>query len=333
MGIQLEHTHADSFQAVALANDALRVVVVPELGGKIVSLQSLASGREWLWRNPHLPLRLPPTGSTNFGLFDSGGWDEIFPTVNPCRVPDFAWGNRALTDHGELWYRPWQTFEAKIVPNELALLTLAVDEPELPFRFERTLTLPDGAGPLTASYKLTNRADRPMPYIWAAHPLLAIEPGDSIQLMSGTRTTFTSGLGIEFASSIATFAWPAARLASGQTLDFSRMPSRDTCFAVKLFAEQVSPGEIDIVDKGRGEFIRFSLGHVPYIGLWLNYGAWSGACTAPYYNVGIEPTTSPHDDLSDAIRHRADLRILENESRLWQFTVTAGALVNKDELV
>jgi len=52
-----------------------------------------------------------------------------------------------LTDHGELWYRPWQVLEAKNVPNELASVTLAVDDPELLFRFERTLTLPDGPGP------------------------------------------------------------------------------------------------------------------------------------------------------------------------------------------
>src|SRR5271156_6921865 len=115
MSIQLEHTHVDSFQAVALTNDAIRVVVIPGLGGKIISLQSRDSGREWLWRNPYLPLRKPPANPLNFGLFDAGGWDEVFPTVDPCRVPDSAWGNRTLTDHGELWYRPWQTLEANCV--------------------------------------------------------------------------------------------------------------------------------------------------------------------------------------------------------------------------
>ena len=60
-----------------------------------------------------------PTRS-NFGLFDAGGWDEVFPTVDPCRVPNSAWGDRTLTDHGELWYRPWQMLEAKVVPDEAA---------------------------------------------------------------------------------------------------------------------------------------------------------------------------------------------------------------------
>ena len=88
-----------------------------------------------------------------------------------------------------------------------------------------------------------------------------------------------------------------------------------------------------IVDEGRCEFIRSSHAHIPYIGLWLNYGAWSGVYTERYYNVGVELTTSPHDDLSDAIRHRVDLRILKNESRFWQPTVTGGTFVNQDILV
>jgi hypothetical protein len=98
-----------------------------------------------------------------------------------------------------------------------------------------------------------------------------------------------------------------------------------------LFAEYASPNGIDIVDKGRGEFIRFSITDVPYIGLWLNYGAWSGAGAEPYYNIGVEPTTAPHDDLSHAIGQKVDLRLLKNESRHWQFTVTGGTLVNQDK--
>jgi galactose mutarotase-like enzyme len=330
MSIQLEHSHVDPFQAVSLTNDAMRVVVIPELGGKIVSLRSCSSGREWLWRNPHLPLRKPPANASNFGLFDAGGWDEIFPTVDPCRVPDSAWGDRMLTDHGELWYRQWRTLEAGFHPNGVASLTLAVDDPEMPFRFERTLSLPAGTGPLTVSYQLMNRADQPLPYIWAAHPLLVIEPGDSIRLPSGTRMTSTGKVGLEFAAGAASFTWPTVRLASGRMLDLSRIPQRDARFAVKLFAESVSPGGIEIVDNGHRDSVRLAMAdvHVPHIGLWLNYGAWSGANAEPYFNIGVEPTTSPHDNLSVAIRRGAHLQLLKGESRCWQLAVTVGTPLN-----
>ena len=103
MSIKLEHTHVDTWLAVVMENDAMRVVVVPEIGGKITSLVSRRTGREWLWKNPHLPLIKPPPDATDFGAFDAGGWDEVIPTVNRCRVPNSAWGERTLTDHGELW--------------------------------------------------------------------------------------------------------------------------------------------------------------------------------------------------------------------------------------
>jgi galactose mutarotase-like enzyme len=328
MSIQLEHTHVDSFQATALTNDTMRVVVIPELGGKIVSLQSRDSGREWLWRNPHLPLRQPPANASNFGLFDAGGWDEIFPTVDPCRVADSAWGERTLTDHGELWYRRWRTLEAEVAPDEVASLTLAVDDLKLPFRFERTLSLPAGAGPLTASYKLTNRSERSLPYIWAAHPLLAIEPGDSICLPNGTRVSSTGRVGLEFAPDTETFSWPTVRLSSGKSLDLSRIPNRDAHFAVKLFAENVSAEGVEIVDKSQRESVCFSLTrpHVRHVGLWLNYGAWSGAGTEPYFNIGFEPTTSPHDDLNVAIQHHAALQLLRGETHRWQIEVAVSKI-------
>jgi galactose mutarotase-like enzyme len=328
MGPSLETTRIDSFPAVALSNDTLRVVVIPELGGKIISLMSRGTGREWLWRNPLLPLRLPPPGSTNFGMFDSGGWDEIFPTVNPCRVPDSTWGDRNLTDHGELWYRPWKMLSADANGNAAATLALAVEDADLPFRFQRTLSLASGTGPLTASYELTNRTDRPLPYIWAAHPLLAIEPGDTIHLPRGARVSSTGQIGIEFAPHELPFAWPNVVLKSGALLDLSKVPAPTDRFAVKLFAEDAPPTGIQIGNRNKGESIRLSAiqPHACYIGLWLNYGAWSGANTEPYFNAGIEPTTSPYDDLSLACQNRAASELPPRQTHRWRLTVTASTL-------
>jgi galactose mutarotase-like enzyme len=322
----LEHIRVGAWRAVALSNDALRLVVVPELGGKIISMVSRRSGREWLWSNPYLPLRRPPPGVSDFGHYDTGGWDEVFPTVNPCQVPDSAWGDRMLTDHGELWYRSWQTIAAELVPQRSATLTLAVDHPELPFRFKRALTLAADVGPLTASYELTNRSGRPLPYIWAAHPLLAIEPGDTIQLPAGTPMSSTDSVGLEFAGGTASFAWPTARLASGHTLDWSYVPGKAAGFAAKLFAQNVSMGFVEIIDKAQQDCIRllFSPTRIPYIGLWLNYGGWSRASTEPYFNIGVEPTTSPYDDLKAAVQQNAASPLQKGESRRWQLVVAMG---------
>jgi galactose mutarotase-like enzyme len=328
MSILLEHTHVGSWPAVVMQNDAMRVVVVPGIGGKVVALVSRHTGREWLWKNPHLTLRKPPTDATDFGAFDAGGWDEVFPTVNPCRVPNSAWGNRMLTDHGELWYRPWQIVAANTDSQTGATLTLAVDDPDLPFRFERTLTLAPGVSPLTASYSLVNRSTQPMPFIWAAHPLLAIEPGELICLPAGTRASLTYNVGLKVTPNATVFAWPTIQLASGDSLDISCVGDQSESYAVKLFAENVADGAIEIVNRSQTEALRFSseTNRASHFGLWLNYGAWSGANGAPYYNAGIEPTTFPVDDLNVAVSHKAMAQLAPGSTRQWAFTISLRLL-------
>jgi galactose mutarotase-like enzyme len=248
----------------------------------------------------------------------------VFPTVNSCQVPNSAWGNRTLTDHGELWYRPWQIVAANVGSQAGATLTLAVDDPELPFRFERALTLAAGAGSLTASYSVVNRSKQPLPFIWAAHPLLAIEPGELIRLPAGTRTSLTYSVGLNLAAETTAFAWPTIPLASGESLDISRVGDQTECYAVKLFAENVADGAIEIVNRNRTEVLRLSseTNRASHIGLWLNYGAWSGANGAPYYNAGIEPTTFPADDLNVAASHKTMAQLAPGSTRQWAFTVS-----------
>ena len=313
---------------MTLSNDAMRLVVVPDLGGKIVSLVSRSTGREWLWENPHLPLRKPPTDATDFGQFDSGGWDEIFPTVNPCRVPGSGWGDRALTDHGELWYRPWETFAAQVVPHRVASLTLAVDDADLPFRFERTLTLPDGDGPLTASYELTNRSDCPLPYIWAAHPLVAIEPGMRIGLPADTRVQCVGGTSGDFRIRGRAFTWPSATPVDGPTVDVSVVPKSQgdllSGVAMKLFTDCPPEGCVSLTTAETTEELRllFDSKLVAHVGLWLNYAGWSGAATPPYFNLGLEPTTSPWYAVSKAVLSGEAKQLGPRECHRWTLNLS-----------
>jgi galactose mutarotase-like enzyme len=330
MRVELKHIRIGDLPAVALANDALSVVVIPEIGGKITSLMSRRTGREWLWKNPHLPLRRPPLDASNFGQFDCGGWDEMFPTVNSCRLPNTGWGDRMLTDHGELWYRPWQTLTAEVVAGEIASLELAVCDPTLPFRFARTASLAAGCGPLVLNYDLSNIGDRPLPYLWAAHPLLAICPGDSIRIPVDTLTSSTGSIGLELGPGSTPFAWPQMRLRSGKTIDFSQVPQRTAGIAAKLFAEHVSTGCVEVRDETRRESIRISFEptSIPHVGLWLNYGGWSGASPTSYFNAGIEPTTSACDELSVAIRDEKAKQLDLGERHLWQITVKGADDLN-----
>lgn len=94
--------------AVVLANGLLRVVVLPELGGKVLQISSGRSGRDYLWENPRNTLRQVPFGATYDDVF-FGGWDELFPNDEP----ELTAGEQ-LPDHGELWASPSRMVEGRV---------------------------------------------------------------------------------------------------------------------------------------------------------------------------------------------------------------------------
>ena len=124
-------------RAVVLDNGTLRVVVLPELGGKIWQITDVRSGRDLLWHNPRLTARPIPFGSTYDDVF-LGGWDELFPN-------DLAevLGEESYPDHGEVWAAPWKW---------------SVGQEQGEGRVMMTLTAPISACRLTKTVLLGERA-------------------------------------------------------------------------------------------------------------------------------------------------------------------------------
>ena len=195
MNARIDETTFGKWPALRLSNDKLEIVIAPTLGGKITSLRSIALEREWLWSNPYLPQR-DPTGETDYvGGFDTGGWEEVFPTVDSCLVRNTPWSDQPLTDHGEIWRRPAEITCNPGTESASASISLRVSGEPLPFTFERTLTLAANDARFEIDYRLTNHADQPLPYIWSAHPLLNIEPGMRIDLPDHVQVVCTGGTG------------------------------------------------------------------------------------------------------------------------------------------
>ena len=239
---------------IELANDALRVTVLPELGGKISRLESRASGREWLWRNPHLPYRRAERGDSYVALHDTGGIDECFPEV-----------------HGEVFGRPWS-----LEPEGAALAFVAAG-----YRLERAMRLRGAA--LELDYALENRSERELSFVWCLHALLALEPGMRLELPGGVEI----------------------------------VPGPERRFAEKRFVRPLpSGGEVALrtADGHEALVFRFDPREVPFVGIWQNYGRWSGAGTAPYFNLGIEPSIGDADSLANA-RARGTAGLLAPRAR------------------
>ena len=154
----------------------------------------------------------------------------------------------------------------------------------LPFHFERTVSV-QGAS-IRCDYRIQNVGDRPFPWLWCAHPLLPL----SKELSLESEGRFQVALGLAAASEL-----PTSPIRLGD------LPWGERKWAAKLFSEH---GTVDhlTVRHADGSGLRFAwdLQQIPYLGLWINNGAWSGCGSDPYLNIGIEPTMLPLDDLSKA---------------------------------
>ncbi|MBS1726187.1 MAG: hypothetical protein JST51_05650 [Armatimonadetes bacterium] len=270
----------EGFTAYRLSNDAFELLVVPEIGGKIVSLKR-PDGREWLWRNPYLRQQKPIYGESFVQLHDTGGWDECFPTVNPCTLANGV----QLPDHGELVTQAWQVDQSTDQS-----ISLAVEGVRLDYRFSRSISLDDDGFSLT--YHIENRSHQDLPFLWCAHPLFAIEPGMTIHLPGASKGKLTYAT--ERHADGTEFVWPNL-----DGLDLST-PDPEAGIGLKSFVGPLDEGWVALRTQQEQLTLSFDPQKVSHVAFWMNYGAWSGSGSEPYRNLGIEPCIGAFDSLSEA---------------------------------
>lgn len=273
-----------------LRSETALVSVDPAFGARVVGLQDLRSGREWLSTGP----RSTGTGEDAvFGEAQAKGWDECFPTVAPCDAGGTAW-NRRLRDHGDLWGRPWSFSQAG---NRLTAWFEGAG-----FRFERVLSL--AGARLEAAYAVANTGTGTLPYLWAQHALLALRPGERIDLPGVDAVTVTQaerdGRPVEHL----TGRWPNLSPSLPFTLD--RVEETGACFAAKLYAPVAGAFRARVGGTDGWLAIGWQGGEVEAVGIWLAYGGWPQNGSA-VHQVAVEATTAGADSLADALgtgRHR-----------------------------
>ena len=146
---------------LTIRGSGLTAEVLPERGAKIVSLRD-DSGREWLAQSD--PSKMP-TPDASFVDAEMAGWDECAPSIVACTVD-----GRAVPDHGDLWNVPFS------IEGEGSL---AATGTSLGYRFTRSIR-PTSTG-LQLSYA-ARALDRPVPFLWAAHPQFSAPPGTRVEL-------------------------------------------------------------------------------------------------------------------------------------------------------
>lgn len=276
--------------ALILENAALRVTVLPELGGHVLDLVDKAADRNLLWANPRTPPRWAPYGA-HFDDWWSGGWDEIFPTGDRARLH-----GEELPYMGELWSVPW-TAEAgagggRASVAAAGLATMA------PARLERTLELRNDEPVLRAHYRLTNLDVRPLPFLWGIHPSFSVTPDHRIDAPAREmRVAVSSGSTMGTVGTM--YEWPAQPdpMAASGSRDVRRVLPASAAVFGGHWATDLAAGWLALTDTAtrRGIAIAFPVDVFPHAWLWQVYGGWRG-----HHHLCLEPWTGYPMQLEEA---------------------------------
>jgi len=277
-----------TFPAFRLESELVRLVIVPDLGAKIVSLYDKARQREWLVP-PMRPLVHTAYGA-EFVSQDMSGWDEMLPTIDAC-----LWEGAHLPDHGEVWSIPWQLESAE------EALVLSVTGRAMPYRFTRAAELV-APNCLELRYTLTNEGQSAFPYLWAAHPQFLADahtriffPPEVKQVINIIDGDPLWGL----AGSL--WDWPEALSAEGQAwrLDRVRPVENHTCRKFYLPPDEPVAWAALVDEKLSCQLrMEWSPAETPYLGLWVDEGMYNSAPVA-----ALEPTNGYYDSLERAVKN------------------------------
>ena len=310
---------------VRLQNEHVRVVVLAAAGGKIAELTDLKSGRDWLWKNPAVPFSVGRYGVDYGQELDSGGWDEILMSITPCTLRPSANDKLTIPDHGDLVGQAWRVVRAQTDESGDAVCEMHVDGRAADYLFRRELRLPEGSTRLEIHYSLSNREGFPLPWYWTAHALLTTHRDMNIELPEGLKYQAGSFVAEHARPQGEEGSWPRLDLEGDMSIDLSRSFSlaEQDSFAAKVFVRSPDSGTVNVVIGNTAERLSlfFDKTQLPWLGLWINNGGWSGSASDPYHNLGIEPATTAYDDAAEAINNGALSWIAPGETRRWSLAV------------
>jgi galactose mutarotase-like enzyme len=304
-------------QRLVLENEAMRLEVLPELGGKIASMtlgHGAAATGGTLLQGPLRPYE-PRTPTIPFDHADGSGWDECLPSIGPCTVAYGDGKTARIEDHGDVWRLRWTVDEA-----EATRLRMHVACTSLPLEFERTLRL-EGAT-LHVDYSVRNTGDAPAPYGWSIHPLFAIQPFDRILLPpSITKVRAEASANGRLGRAGSEHPWPmTVNSNDGEPLDLSIAGSHDDGVGDKLVLPTPAEGWCALERKTLRTRLtmHFDPKALPWLGLWICYGGWpEGGSGGKGYTVAIEPCTLPVDSLEASLTQGGGATLAAGEQKQW----------------
>jgi hypothetical protein len=298
-------------QAVILESDWLRASILPALGAKFYDLEWKPTGRNILWHNPRILPQTCPVDA-NFDNYWCGGWDEGFPTCDPCE-----YRGEQYPALGELRSVKWQV-KAAGEDREKVFVELVAFGPISPVRAVKTVILAANTPVLRMHYEITNLGPLPLEFIWGTHP--AFPAHENLILRIPAKTGIVGqATDPRLGAPGQRYAWPRLETPEG-VVDMSRVQGIEARVAAGHYAVDLEAGWYAVEDAptGGGFLLKFPLAECPYLWMWLVYGGWRG-----YHHIIVEPWTSYPNKLTDAVRQGTHRTLAPGE----RFSVEVAATV------
>ena len=300
----------DGFQCVSVKSDMFEAIFLPEIGGKMVELNNLQTGRQFLLQPQEPPFVYCRPGLTDeFVASYAYGFDECFPTIAP---------SMGFPDHGEVWQRPWETS----VQDDLLILSIQGLKGE--YTFEKRVRVERNVLGLT--YRVQNRSARPMNFIWSAHPLLQAPPGARILLPRSVQSVFLHWASDDVLGRHGDLlSWPSLGIPDA-AVDYSLVRERGLGQAVKCFTNRLSEGYAGLFNEETGECLLFEFNPnvTPYLGVWLCYGGWPVDAKDKHLTVALEPCNGRPDAVEEAMQRGECGTIGAGETQEWDLRLSVS---------
>lgn len=306
-----------------IENEYLRLEFLPEIGGKMIRLEDTSSGCQFLLpsQSNQGRYRIPAYGGS-FEDYDTSGFDDCFPTIEPSPYRSLSDKNRKysieLPDHGEVWSRSWEC-SVKREGIRFSIRGICV-----PYEFQKFVTLEDRK--VHFHYTLKNSWHEPLSYLWSAHPLLNVEEGAALLIPKSVEQVFVNWASdANIGSYGSTVPWPNV-LGSREERDYSKVQRRDLGQAIKCYAGPLDEGFAGLYSRkyDRSLVFEFDVKSVPYLGIWLCYSGWPLTATQKQFTVALEPCNGRPDALSKAVERGECAELRPGDTEEWHLTMAIG---------
>lgn len=290
--------HADVNSAIRLENANVSTALLPELGGKMISLKDKHSGFEFLFQNLRGEYRLPGEYD-GFANYDASGFDDAFPNINES-VSQVNGMDVHFPDHGEIWRTRMNARQDE------SGVTLTCRGTVLPYMYQKRVSLLKGGVQL--DYCITNESDKSIPCLWTMHCLANCD--DDMRLIIPDTPSAAENV----------FEGPIHGKA-GITMPINdaltHLPSSAKGKMLKWYMHgKVDEGRCGYEYPSRGVrlMLEYDADKLPYLGFWCTLGGFRGDV-----NAALEPTTGYYDGIEIARAHNALPEIAPGEK--FEFTL------------